>query len=441
MLPVSLRLTLEGIGPYSYLPTEPLRVQMVQLLVATGAFLFYILAAVIAERRAAEFQQQQRSERLDEEVQARTEDLRAADRRKNEFLAMLAHELRNPLAPIRNVSQLLSRMFRKDADLAKPLAMLDRQTEQLTHLVDDLLDVSRIAQGRIDLTREVLTLSSVVEQAVDMVMPLIREKQHRLEVKQEAGPLLVEGDRARLVQSIGNLLTNATKFTGANGAIELAVRPDGDWVCISVTDNGQGISASLLPRVFDLFVQGERMLDRSQGGLGIGLAVAKRLVEMHGGTVDAASSGEGSGACFTIRLRRLTALPRQAPERPAPTAPARRILIVDDNVDAADSTAMLLRAEGHEVEAVYAAADVLRRAAEWRPDAVLLDIGLPHMDGFEVARRLRSNRQLAGIWLVALTGYGQHEDKLQADEAGFDAHLVKPVNLETLAKVLGDTPR
>lgn len=567
---ISLWLTLEGLGPYSELPTEPLRVQTVQLLVSIGAFLFYILAAVIAERRAAEHLLQQHTRRLDDDVRTRTlelqeaekrlrlamdvgdifswncdvrsgrfscsengprimgippdlfpddvaeatsllpktdafrakrqwnalltgrtstltseyrlshpldgsalwirvhgialdyvngrpariagvgqnitsrkleeEALHAADRRKNEFLAMLAHELRNPLAPIRNAAQLLSRHCIGYPDMREPIAMLDRQSEQLTRLVDDLLDVARIAQGRIELKREPLLVSSVIEQAVEMAMPLIRGKHQHLALKQGTELLMVDADRARLAQSIGNLLTNASKYTDPGGSIELAVSSDGDCVSIRITDDGQGISAELLPQVFGMFVQSARTLDRSQGGLGIGLSIVKRLVEMHDGSVTAASDGEGKGACFTVRLHRLTAQPGMSLERINPKIVPQRVLIVDDNADAADSTAMLLRLEGHEVKAVYGAIDALAEAHEWKPDVVFLDIGLPDMNGYDVARQMRSDPLLVGLRLIALTGYGQTTDRDHAEAAGFDAFLVKPVQMPDLAAILTGSP-
>jgi PAS domain S-box-containing protein len=361
------------------------------------------------------------------------EALRAAGRQKDEFLAMLAHELRNPLAPILNAGALLTRIVGTEERVQAPLAMLTRQTRQLNRLVDDLLDVSRIAQGRIALQLESLEVDVIVAQAIEMVEPVLKEKRHRLRLEKADRLLYVRGDRARLVQSVGNLLHNAVKYTDPEGEIRLSVRDAKDMVELAVEDNGSGIPAELQPYVFDLFVQSERTLDRSQGGLGIGLAVVKRLIEMHGGRVSVSSAGLGQGTLFTLSLPR-----GEAPQPAAPVALAaprrqRRVLIVDDNVDAADAIAMLLELEGHEARAIYDGRQALEVARTVKPEVVFVDIGLPNIDGYEVARQLRAHCDWGDCKLVALTGYGQHEDRQRSLAAGFDHHLVKPASAEELA--------
>jgi signal transduction histidine kinase/CheY-like chemotaxis protein len=365
--------------------------------------------------------------------------LRAEDLRKDEFLAMLAHELRNPLAPIRNATELLARTAAADSQARRLGELIARQADQLTRLVDDLLDVSRISQGLIELQREPLELGDAIEVAVETVQPLLRERRHEVSTVREESPLYVEGDMARLVQCLTNVLTNAAKYTEAGGHIEIALRRDGQSGIVEVRDDGAGISADMLPRVFDLFVQADRSLDRSRGGLGIGLSVARRLVEMHQGTITAISEGPGRGSTFRISLP-LVDEPTATVDRPEIVAPlSARVLVVDDNVDAANSLAQLLELEGHATEAVYGGREALRRAPTFAPDIVLLDIGLPEVDGYEVARRLRADGSTA--LLVALTGYGQAEDVRRAHRAGFDAHVTKPIAFAELARLLREQPR
>ncbi|HEX5458543.1 MAG TPA: ATP-binding protein [Steroidobacteraceae bacterium] len=363
------------------------------------------------------------------------ENLRNADRRKDEFLAMLAHELRNPLAPIRNAGELLARMLPDDSQVQTVAAIVKRQSSHLSRMVDDLLDVSRITQGRINLQQEPINLASVISQALESVEPLMRENRHKVFVAVGYAPAYVNGDHARLVQCVANILTNASKYTDPGGEIRVEMRRDNGEAVISITDNGVGIPAELLPRIFDLFVQSNRSLDRSQGGLGIGLSVVHRLIEMHGGRVSAASDGPGRGARFEIVLPVIACPLEMREEQSEQTAARRRILIVDDNADSANSLAMILNLCGHVAEPVYGAAEALQRAAALDPEVVLLDIGLPGMDGYEVARRLRSRGSSAR--LVALTGYGQPEDVRRAADAGFDTHLVKPVDLQHLLRDLG----
>ncbi len=369
-------------------------------------------------------------------VRARAQ-LQSADRQKDEFLAMLAHELRNPLAPIRNASEVLSRAEAADAHHAA-IAIVQRQVANLTRLVDDLLDISRITQGRIELRRRPVQLAEVIAQAVEIVEPLIRERRHRVS-NTSYQTLRVNGDPARLVQSVANILTNAAKYTDEGGEIRLESSHEGTEAVLTVTDNGIGIAPDLLPQVFDLFVQGDRALDRAQGGLGIGLSVVKRLIEMHGGRVSVASSGVGTGSTFEIRLPLI-----EAPDAPsiapaAPTFASRRILVVDDNQDAADSLAMILELEGHDVATVYTPQAALARVPTFQPDVALLDIGLPGMNGYELARRLRALPGAATIRLIALTGYGQAEDRERSRAAGFDGHIVKPAELRALQQVIAGT--
>jgi len=368
-------------------------------------------------------------------VQARLA-LETADRQKNEFLAMLAHELRNPLAPIRNAGEILSRTLPPESPTHGAIAMVKRQVAQLTRLVDDLLDVSRITQGRVELKREPVDLAGVISHAVETVEPLFRERRHEVSIVSSYRALYVNGDLTRLVQSVVNILTNAAKYTDIGGKIELQTCAEGDQALIEISDNGAGISPELLPRVFELFVQGDRTLDRSLGGLGIGLSVARQLIEMHGGRVAAESAGLGRGSTFRLWLP-LIERPGSLAGSAAETAqPARRVVIVDDNVDAADSLALVLQLDGHVTRTGYSAQDALDLAVAFEPEVMLLDIGLPEMDGYEVARRIRASGRPAGVKLIALTGYGQVDDLRRAQEAGFDDHLVKPVDFETLSRRL-----
>jgi len=364
------------------------------------------------------------------------EELRRSARLKDEFLAMLAHELRNPLAPIRNAAEVLSRVLPNDRGAQEPIGMIRRQTAHLTRLVDDLLDVSRITQGRIQLQRQPIDLASVIAQAMETVAPTIREKRHDISVVSKQFPLHVNGDSARLVQCVVNVLTNAAKYTDAGGHIRIASRAEGEHAVIEICDDGIGLSPDLLPRVFELFVQGDRTLDRAQGGLGIGLSVVQRLIEMHGGEVRARSEGLGKGSRFEIRLPRIEAPGVHESSSERLTGPARRVLIVDDNVDSADSLAMVLKYDGHETDRVYTARDAIERTASFKPDVILLDIGLPEIDGYEIARRLRATPGLERLRLVALTGYGQPEDRARTRAAGFDDHLVKPVEFPALERAV-----
>jgi signal transduction histidine kinase len=362
--------------------------------------------------------------------------LRDADRRKDEFLAMLAHELRNPLAPIRTAAEVISRRVIDDVTTQRAAEVVRRQATQLTRIVDDLLDVSRISMGHIELQRETLLLSKVLDHAMETVAPLFRAKHQVISVASGLDPLYVRGDLARLVQSFGNVMTNAAKYTDSGGSISIHVSSADDSVKVEIRDTGTGISAEFMPRLFDLFAQADRTLDRAQGGLGIGLSVVKKLVEMHGGRISARSDGLGRGSTFEFTLPRVDAPALADESAQSTTVPSRRILIVDDNADAATSLSELLRMDGHQTQPAFSAEDALSLAQSFNPDVVLLDIGLPRMDGYEVARRLRHSLLRKGTLLVALTGYGQAEDRERAQAAGFDAHFVKPVDLAALTKLL-----
>jgi signal transduction histidine kinase/DNA-binding response OmpR family regulator len=363
------------------------------------------------------------------------EALREADRRKTEFLALLGHELRNPLSPISTASELLSRTLSEQEQAHVAIDMIKRQAAQLTRLVDDLLDVGRITQGRIELQRQPLDLATVIAQALETVEPQLRQRQHEVCVVGRYERLYVNGDFARLVQCVVNLLTNAAKYTQPRGRIRVETRPEDSNVVIEVSDTGAGISSELLPQIFELFVQGDRTLDRAEGGLGVGLSVVKRLIEMHNGNVSARSEGPGRGSTFEIRLPRVAAPAPASEDAPTVESIPRRVLIVDDNADAADSLAMLLSLAGHETEVAHNAHEALECLDSFRPDVALLDIGLPGMNGYELARCLRARRP-RDMRLVALTGYGQAEDRQHAQAAGFDAHLVKPADLSALERTL-----
>lgn len=364
--------------------------------------------------------------------------LEEADRQKNEFLAMLAHELRNPLAPIRNAGDLLGRTVTSDGQAGAALATIQRQVTHLTRLVDDLLDISRITQGRIELRRRAIRLEQVIAQAVEEVDPLMRQYHHRVTVVSTGTPFPIYGDSDRLVQCVSNVLTNAAKYTPPQGEIRIDTRAHGQHAVVTITDNGMGMSDALVASVFDLFVQGERTLDRAQGGLGIGLSIVKRLIEMHGGTITAHSDGPGRGSSFDIRIPLAQAAPFTTEPAATPPGRPRRILVVDDNEDGAKMLAALLQFEGHEVTTSSSGLEAVEMAKTAKPDVVLLDIGLPGLDGYEVARRIRANDPEGAVRVIAITGYGREEDRARADAAGFTAYLVKPVNFDTLSRVLAD---
>jgi signal transduction histidine kinase len=386
---------------------------------------------------------------------ARVEEaLKEADRHKDEFLAMLAHELRNPLAPIRNAVHLIKMRSLEDPQLCMARDVIERQLKQLTRLVDDLLDVSRITRGKINLARERLELADLLSRAVETVMPAIESRGHALSVELPERPLRLYGDPVRLIQALGNVLGNAAKYTDAGGRIFLGARRRNRDAEITVRDDGMGIAPEVLPRIFDLFTQMDQRMERSPSGLGIGLALVRRLVEMHGGSVSAASAGPGLGSEFTIRLpvsmERTDDMVEPAVVPAAAHAPEsgsrRRILVADDNLDALESLATLLSLDGHEVYRARDGAEALEVAEQQRPEVALLDIGMPRADGYEVARRIRCEPWGRGITLVALTGWGQESDRRRSEEAGFDIHLTKPVDPKVVSDLLagsagtGDLP-
>jgi CheY-like chemotaxis protein/nitrogen-specific signal transduction histidine kinase len=368
--------------------------------------------------------------------------LRDADRRKEEFIAILAHELRNPLAPIRNALSVLNAGPDVDASRWARLVM-GRQLEHMVRLIDDLLDVSRVSRGKLELRRQRMLLAPAIEQTLEITRPMVSEAGLHLDVSLPPAPVTLDADPTRLAQIIGNLLSNACKFTPRGGRIRLAAEHREGSIVLRVADDGIGIAPERIGDIFELFSQGGPTPTNSQSGLGIGLTMAKQLVELHGGTLEARSDGLGKGSEFTVRL------PAASVARPAETAAARaepaavrrRILVVDDNRDAADSLALLLRLAGNESHLAYGGEEAIRAAEEHRPEVILLDIGLPEMNGYEVCRRLRRNHVGGDAFIVALTGMGQDKDRRMALEAGFDAYIVKPVAHETLMTLLAELPR
>jgi signal transduction histidine kinase len=362
----------------------------------------------------------------------------AASRAKDEFLAMLGHELRNPLAPIVTALDLMKLM--SNGRLAREPAIIERHVHHLTHLVDDLLDIARITRGAVVLRRQPLDLVDAVREAIEAVDPLVEDRVHALHVDVQRG-IRVDADRSRLVQVLTNLLTNAAKYTPPGGAIDITAHTDDSAAVIRVRDNGKGISPKLLPKIFDLFVQGERSADRSEGGLGLGLSIVKNLVAMHGGTISASSAGPGQGAEFTVRWPLATSVGievvrAEASSHRCTSDSALRILVVDDNMDAAEMLGEALRMRGHEVVIAYDSAAALATVEKAKPHVAILDIGLPVMDGYELAERIRQNPELANMQLVALTGFGTAGDVERAKRAGFDRHFVKPLDMAQLDAML-----
>ena len=391
---------------------------------AEGAIYEWIGAASdITERREAE------------------ERLRQADRHKDEFLAMLAHELRNPLAPVGVAAQLLQQGGLDEAGVRRTSEIIGRQVLHMTHLIDDLLDVSRVTNGLVTLEKAPADVDAILMEAVEQVMPLMRARGHQLSCSLPPGAPMVLGDKKRLVQVVTNILNNAAKYTRDGGTIALTARLDGAQVRISVADNGIGMTPEMAARAFELFTQAERTSDRSSGGLGLGLALVKSLVELHGGTVSCDSPGPGQGSSFTVCLPRLAAKSAPAPADAAASGAAQaaaplRIMVVDDNADAAATLAMLLEMAGHEVAVEHRSQDALERARVEPPQVCLLDIGLPDMDGKELAQHLRARPETAASLLVAITGYGQESDQQAALAAGFDHYLVKPIDTARLERIL-----
>ncbi|MBX5460102.1 MAG: response regulator [Steroidobacteraceae bacterium] len=400
------------------------------------------------KRANAELEQTNRVLQSEVAERARAEAaLKDADRQKDEFLAVLAHELRNPLAPIRNAVEIMRRSALADPQLVWSRDVIERQVKHLTRLVDDLLDVSRITRGNINLSREAVPVATIVARAIETIQPLIAEQRHELVVEMADETLEVDGDITRLTQVLGNLLNNAAKYTDPGGTIRVSVRREGTDVEIRVRDNGIGIPRDLLPRLFQLFTQVDAAAHRAQGGLGIGLALVRQLVQMHGGSVTAYSDGPGHGSEFLIRLPlrvRQTRVTMTSSSHPLDGTDATRsglcILLADDNRDALDSLATLLQCDGHEVHTAADGAEALERAAQCRPNVILLDIGMPKLDGYEVARRIRAEPWGKSTVLIALTGWGQDEDRRRSREVGFDTHLVKPLDPDALSSLLARLP-
>jgi CheY-like chemotaxis protein len=366
--------------------------------------------------------------------------LHEADERMNEFLAVLAHELRNPLGPIRHAVKILRARPPTPDELNWATNVIDRQTEHLTRLVDDLLDVARITRGTMELRRDRVDVAAILQAAVEASSALMEHNRHQLKVITPAQPLYVEGDITRLTQVVTNLLDNAAKYTDPGGKVWLGGEREGDTAVIRVKDSGIGMPSRMLPRIFDMFTQPGLSLERSQGGLGVGLALVERIVKLHGGTVTAHSAGEGQGSQFIIRLPVAPAQKGAATDRreaPVRAAASRcRVLVVDDNIDAVDSLAMLLRMMGHEVETASDGEAALTKAEVFRPDVAILDIGLPKVNGYDVAKQLRQRPWAKDVVLVALTGWGQAQHRLRSEESGFNHHVNKPVEFDVLQQIL-----
>jgi signal transduction histidine kinase len=438
---------LEGYGSgavdYLHKPVDP---QILRSKVAVFAELYRksrdaelanrALSEEVAVRRRAEEQLRELNETLEQRVADRTEELHQANRLKDEFLAMLGHELRNPLAAITNAVQVINASAGDAARTAMALSLVDRQTRNLRHIVDDLLDVARITRGRIDLRKQPVDVMQVIRQAADVVQPLLNEGE-RIEIEMlAAGPLRVHADLTRLEQSVVNLLLNAIKYTLEDRRIKVSVQQVGGDAQIAISDNGIGIAPELLSKIFELFTQADRSLDRSQGGLGIGLFICRRLIELHGGSIAASSQGLGRGATFSIRLPLLLqpVLEEGKPAQPADSArdaATKRVLIVDDNVDSAVSLSWLLAEQGYSVKMAHDGVGGLKAAHDFKPDILLLDIGLPGMNGYELGRRLRADG-FTSAYMVAISGYARESDVEKSRASGFDCHFAKPVELDHL---------
>lgn len=442
---------IHGLGPFSRVPLIHGMV-LLQLFMGIVALTSLLLAAAAAERtriqeqllldvtqrKYAEVELRDANRRKDELLAS----LQESTRRKDDFLAMLSHELRNPLAPIRNAVHILKLVPTADLQIQQCRDLIDRQVRHLSRLVDDLLDVSRISRGKIRLRRERIDLGRLVRTTAEDRCATLRQLGLTLELTVPECPVWVEGDATRLAQALGNLLDNSAKFTDAGGRVCVYLETDAEnqQAVVTVRDTGIGIEPEILTHIFDVFAQGDRSLERSRGGLGLGLALVKGLIEMHGGTASAASAGAGQGSTFALRLPALPEPPALSHvlTRPPPEGKAHlRVLVVDDNRDAAESLRLLLEMFGHQVQVAGTGPEGVELAHIWVPDVVLCDIGLPGLNGYEVADRLRGDPITAGARLIAVTGYGQEEDMRRSQRAGFDAHLVKPVDPETLEPLLG----
>lgn len=382
-----------------------------------------------------------RARRRQYEIRDLVAQLEDAVRQRERFLAILGHELRNPLSAIRNAVQLAQMRSDRAPELARPFAMIQRQSRVLDRLVDDLLDVARVTSGKIVLRRAIVDVSAVARQAVEQQEPAFRDRGIRLAYEPAPEPLPVDADPERLEQVLTNLLTNACKYTPTGGTVAVRVGREGGRARVAVADDGVGIPRELLPAIFDLFAQADGSLDRAQGGLGIGLTLARSIAELHGGSLHAASDGPGTGSVFTLRLPvAAAAAPEPPPAAPAPGETARRaVLLVEDNADSRESLGELLELFGHDVRTAADGPEGIRLATERPPDVAIVDVGLPGLSGYDVARRLRADLG-SSIRLVALTGYGQPEDRRRAFDAGFDAHVTKPVDIDELDRTIGGAP-
>ena len=378
--------------------------------------------------------------RLADDLQRLAGNLSDADRRKNEFLATLAHELRNPLAPMANMLEVLKRTDTDRETLKRARGTIERQLGQLVRLVDDLLDLSRITHDRLELRKSDVQLSSVIQHSLELARPLLDSAHHELRVDLPEEPIYLHADPARLAQVFGNLLSNSCRYTKPGGVISVSARRENNQVLVTVKDNGAGIPREKLDSIFEMFTQVDRGPERSQGGLGIGLTLVKRLVEMHGGVVEARSAGGGLGSEFEVRLPTIAqpapTLPSRGRVATSTVIPTRRILIVDDNEDSAESLAMLLEITGNKTYLAHDGVEAIEAVEKHRPEVLLLDIGLPKINGHEVCRRVREQPWGKDIVVIALTGWGQEEDRRKSREAGFDGHLVKPVNYDELLELL-----
>jgi signal transduction histidine kinase len=420
-------------GPESKVALRALRTLGNVVLLERPVRIMTLIAAVRAALRAR---------RRQYEIRENIDRLRDADRRKDEFLAMLAHELRNPLAPIRNAVAIMRTAGATPAMLDRAREMTERQVVHMTRLVDDLLEASRVSRGKIALKTERVDLGTLLTRVADTTSPVVTSRNHRLLLTLPPTRLTLLADPARLEQVFVNLITNAAKYTPPGGRIEISAEDEMQVAVVRVRDTGIGIAAPLLAKVFDLFVQAEQGFDRSEGGLGIGLTLVKALVELHGGTVDVASEGVGRGTEFAVRLPLVDAKVTAQRETAASSdtaGPPRRILVIDDNDDAAESLAIMLRLAGHQVVTAHDGTGGIAAAHQFQPDVVFLDIGLPGLSGYEVAQRLRAEATERPVTLVALTGYGQEEDRRHARSVGFDHHLVKPPDPATIIAVLAST--
>jgi signal transduction histidine kinase/ActR/RegA family two-component response regulator len=423
--------------------TSPVVVQFMELLGNVTLIERPMRIAVLISALRAALRARQRQYQIRQNIAERArieESLRDADRRKDEFLAALAHELRNPLAPISNTLHLLRSQCGSNQKAVQAHDVIRRQVQHLKRLVDDLLDVSRITRGKVTLRREIVDLATIVRNAVETSRPLIESAGHKLEVSLPPGPVQLHADPVRLAQALANLLNNAAKYTPNRGHIRLSAQCEGDSAVIRVRDDGIGIAQASLPHVFELFMQDEEGAGRAQGGLGIGLTLVHSFVTLHGGTIEAFSAGAGQGSEFVMRLPVVTwqTVTNDATSDAAQPASGagHRILVVDDNEDGAQSLAMLLELQGNAVHTVYDGPQAVEAITLFHPDVVLLDIGLPTLNGYETARLLRAHPESRNALIIALTGWGQEEDRRRSREAGFDHHLVKPVDLHVLEQLL-----